>query len=43
MRFVFGDNATINKVKHRIDGQEEDPSISPALDVSGQRKESVGR
>ena len=35
IRFVFGKNAQIREVKHRIDGQEEDPSISPELNVSG--------
>ncbi len=40
MRFVFGDNATINEVKHRIDGLEGDPSISPGLDVSGGPKKA---
>ena len=40
MRFVFGDNATINEVKHRIDGQAGDPSISPELDVSGSAKKA---
>ena len=40
MRFVFGKNADINEVKHRIDGQEGDPSISPALDVSGSAKKA---
>ena len=40
MRFVFGGNATINEVKYRIDGQEEDPSISPELNVSGSPKKA---
>ena len=35
IRFVFGKNAKIREVKHRIDGQGQDPSISPELNVSG--------
>ena len=35
MRFIFADNATINKVKNRIDGVSNDPSISPLLPTSG--------
>lgn len=33
MRFIFADNATINKVKDRIDGVNNDPSISPPLNA----------
>ena len=34
----FADNATINKVKHRIDGVSNDPYISPLLPTSGTAK-----
>lgn len=30
-RFVFANNATVNKVKNKIDGMNNDPSISPPL------------
>ena len=40
LRFVFGENAEIDKVKDRIDGEGGDPTISPALDSSGSGKKA---
>ena len=40
MRFVFGDNAEIDKVKDHLDGEGNDPSISPELDDSGSSKDA---
>lgn len=38
IRFLFRDDAEIDKVKHRVDGIGSDPFISPVLDAGGSTK-----
>lgn len=33
-RFIFGNEATVDHVKNRLDGEDNNPSISPILNVS---------